>query len=134
MGKVMAKVRMWNYSEEEKVKRGEVEPLEVEALVDTGSMSVVLPTWIVERLGLLVDGEVPVVFADGHKARRDLAWGLRIETLGRSTELRAIVEPGRDTPLLGQLFLEDTCLLVDCKSGKLVPDPAYGGEEVHEVI
>lgn len=134
MGKVITKVRMWNFFDEEKVARGEVEPIEVEALVDTGATMSVISPQLADRLGLLRPDRTVMVLADGSRLVREVAGGLRIEYLGRRAEVQAIVEPSRKMPLLGQLFLESTCLLVDCKNGRLVPDPAYGGEHVMEVF
>ena len=124
MGKVIEKVRMWNIWEEEEIKTGKVSPIEVEVLIDTGATQVLLPADLVKRLKLRPSGKTRVKYADGKIKERDVALGLRIEILGRDTVTRVIVEKEGVTHLLGQIVLEDTDLLVDCRSGKVIPNPA----------
>jgi predicted aspartyl protease len=76
------------------------------------------------RLGLKPSGKTKVKYADGRIEEKEVAFGLRIELLGRNTECRAIIEKEGAKPLIGQIVLEDTDLLVDCKTGKLIPNPA----------
>ncbi|MEW6102707.1 MAG: retroviral-like aspartic protease family protein [bacterium] len=124
MGKVIEKVRMWNVWEEEQIKEGRSLPLEVEAIIDTGATQVLLPIDLVKRLGLKFSGRTKVRYADGRIEEKDVALGLRIEILGRDTISRVIIEKEGAKPLLGQIVLEDTDLLVDCKTGKVIPNPA----------
>ncbi|MBI5525979.1 MAG: clan AA aspartic protease [Deltaproteobacteria bacterium] len=124
MGKVVEKVRMWNVWDEEKVTGGTAPSLEVEVLVDTGATQVLLPRDLVKKLGLRPHGRTRVRYADGRVAERDVAIGLRVEIAGRDTETRVIVEDEGVRPLLGQIVLEDTDLLVDCRAGKVIPNPA----------
>jgi clan AA aspartic protease len=124
MGKVIEKVKMWNVWEEEKIKEGKSLPLEVEVIVDTGATQVLLPADLVKRLRLKPSGKTRVKYADGRIEEKEVAFGLRIELLGRNTECRAIIEKEGVKPLIGQIVLEDTDLLVDCKTGKLIPNPA----------
>jgi len=124
MGRVIEKVKMWNVWEEEQIKEGTSSPLEVETIIDTGATQVLLPIDLVERLGLKLSGRTKVKYADGRIDEKDVAFGLRIEILGRDTECRVIIEKEGVKPLLGQIVLEDTDLLVDCRRGKLIPNPA----------
>lgn len=123
MGKTMVRIKLWNVFEEEKVSRGETAPLEVEAQVDNGAVRMILPQTIVEKLNLRKSGKVKVRYADMRTAEKDVVIGLRIEISGRDTETTAIVEPQRDTPLIGQIILEDLDLGIDSKNGKLIPNP-----------
>jgi hypothetical protein len=51
--------------------------------------------------------------------------------LGRHGTFTALVEPQRETALLGAIVLEDLDLLVDCPSDRVVPgDPNI---QVHEI-
>jgi clan AA aspartic protease len=124
MGKVFVKVRMWNIWDEEKIQSGELTPIEVEALVDTGATQVLLPESLVRQLRLRPSGKTRVKYADGRVEEREVALGLRIEILGRDTVTRVVVEREGATPLLRQMVLEDTDLLVDCRAGKIIPNPA----------
>ncbi|MEW6481872.1 MAG: retroviral-like aspartic protease family protein [bacterium] len=124
MGKVIERVKMWNVWEEEQIKEGRSLPLEVEAIIDTGATRVLLPIDLVKRLGLKFSGRTKVRYADGRIEEKDVAFGLRIEILGRDTESMVVIEKEGVKPLLGQIVLEDTDLLVDCKTGKVIPNPA----------
>lgn len=123
MGKTIARIKLWNVFDEEKVKKGEVLPIEVDAQIDNGATSVVLSKNIIDILKLQKSRETKVKYADGRISRRDVFLGLRIEILGRSTECEAILEPTRDMPLVGQFVLEMLDLWIDSKNGKLIPNP-----------
>jgi clan AA aspartic protease len=133
MGKVLAKFRMWNIADDQPIAEGSKQPHEEECLVDTGATPVVIPPRVADRLNLRRSPRnVPVSYADGRREWREVAIGLRMEFMGRDTECRAIIEPGRDTVLVGQIVLEDMDLLVDCREQKLVPrDPTAW---IHEVL
>jgi hypothetical protein len=56
--------------------------------------------------------------------QRDVVDEVRINLLGRNCALNAIVEPKRDTALIGAIVLETLDFVVDCTNQKLVPrDP-----------
>ena len=123
MGKTMQKVRMWNILAEEKIEKGELSPLEIEAQIDNGSVRVVLPEEISKKLGLRKISRTRVRYADMRVAERDVVGGLRIEILGRIEDCTAIVEPERTVPLVGQIVLESLDLWIDSRNGRLMPNP-----------
>ena len=123
MGRTIEKIRMWNILDEERIEKGELSPLEVEAQIDNGSVRVVLPEAISERLGLKKISRTKVRYADMRVAERDVVGGLRIEILGRIEDCTAIVEPERTTPLIGQIVLESLDLWIDSRNGRLMPNP-----------
>lgn len=123
MGKVVQKVRLWNILREEEIRSGREAPLEVEALIDSGATTAALPRDIVEKLGLPISGKTRARYADGRISEKSVSVGLRVEIEGRDTVCRAIVEEEGTKPLLGQIVLEDLDLLVDCKNGRLMPNP-----------
>ena len=125
MGRTYEKVKMWNVLDESRMRRGEEIPMvEVRAQVDNGATYVILPPRIVEDLQLMKEEEkMTVRYADERRAEREVAVGLRLEILGRLTECRAIVEPERKEPLIGQVALETLDLWIDSKRGKLIPNP-----------
>ena len=123
MGKTMEKVRMWNILDAERIEKGELSPLEIDAQIDNGSVRVVLPREVSEKLGLRKVSKTKVRYADMRIAERDVVGGLRIEILGRIEDCTAIVEPERTTPLIGQIVLESLDLWIDSRNGRLIPNP-----------
>ena len=63
-------------------------------------------------------------YADGRMAQRDRVDGVHLTCLGRDSVFNAVVEPNRDSALIGAIVLEDLDLIVDCGAQKLAPrDP-----------
>jgi predicted aspartyl protease len=103
-----------------------VRRLRLNGVVDTGATRLVLPESAVRALGLTIDGQVSVRFADGRSEPRDVALNVRVELLGRSGTFSAVVEPGRSDALVGAIVLEELDLVVDCTHSQLVPrDPRF---------
>ena len=124
MGKTFEKVRIWNVMDEEGVRKGIISPIEVSAQIDNGSTTVILTEGLAKSLNLpREDEKVWVRYANGTREQKEVAIGLRVEIMGRKTVCRAIIEPNRDSPLIGQIVLEDLDLWIDSKNGKLVPNP-----------
>jgi predicted aspartyl protease len=97
----------------------------VRAVVDSGATKLVLPEPVVKRLGLpLGEKKIKVRYADGRRVQRREAEGAYVKLLGRHDTFSAIVEPSRDTALIGAMVLEGLDLLVDCQTQRVVPrDP-----------
>jgi len=94
-------------------------------VVDPGAVTLVLPQIVVKNLGLSLGDKIKVRYADGRRAQRRVAEGAYVELLGRHDTFSAIVEPKRETALIGAMILEALDLLVDCKHQRLVPrDPS----------
>jgi hypothetical protein len=84
-----------------------------------------LPQAVVKQLGLPVGDKIKVRYADGGRAERREAEGAYVELLGRHDTFSAIVEPKRETALIGAMVLEGLDLLVDCQRQRLIPrDPS----------
>jgi hypothetical protein len=97
----------------------------IPGVVDSGATRLVLPETVVKRLGVLLGDPIPIRYADGRRGRRRLAEGVFAQLLGRHGTFSAVVEPKRDTALIGAIVLEDLDLLVDCTQQRLVPrDPS----------
>ncbi len=97
----------------------------IQGVVDSGAARLVLPEAVVKRLGLPLGDPVPVKYADNRRTRRKVAEGVFAQLLGRHGIFTAVVEPKRDTALIGAIVLEDLDLLVDCTNHRLVPrDPS----------
>ncbi|MBI3267382.1 MAG: aspartyl protease family protein [Planctomycetes bacterium] len=128
MGEVRVTLALANFADEENCRRGLLPPPQVrratvEALVDTGSTRLVLPSSVVQMLGLAVLGRIPVRFADDRRDVRDRVGIVSLELMGRKTEVDAVVEPGKSYALLGQIPLEGLDLRVDCAGRRLIPNP-----------
>lgn len=123
MGKTLVKARVWNVLDEERVRKKETEPIEIEVQIDNGATTTVLPPSIVDKLHLIRTGTTRVRYADERVEEREVAMGLRIEIMGRDSVCRAIIEPKRTKPLIGQIVLEDMDLGIDSKNGRLIPNP-----------
>jgi clan AA aspartic protease len=123
MGKVIEKVKLWNFLDEEKIKEGRLKPVEVEAQVDNGATTVVLPKDLADKLNLPVVRRTKVRYADERIGEREVVRGLVVEIQERSTICEAVVEPKRKTALIGQFVLEVLDLWIDAKRNRLIPNP-----------
>ena len=96
----------------------------IRGVVDSGAAKLVLPKAVVQQLGLRLGDKINVRYADGRRAQRREAEGAYVELLGRHGTFTAIVEPKRQTALVGAIVLEDMDLLVDCQNQRVIPrDP-----------
>jgi clan AA aspartic protease len=126
MGAVRTTIKLTNAIDEELVNRGLLAPhllreCEVEALVDTGAVYLVIPEKIVQQLGLRIVNRQAVKYADGRQEIIGVTQPLFIQVEGRQTSEDAVVTG--DEVLIGQVVLEKLDLLVDCKNKKLMPNP-----------
>jgi clan AA aspartic protease len=130
MGKVMTKLTLWNNTDLDLVERGFMRPgdvrtTEVEALVDTGATTLVLPIDVCRQLGLTPLRTVPVRLADGTDHQMTWMGSLRIAILGRDMNCDALAAPEGATALIGQIPLEALDLVVDPRSREIRPNPAH---------
>ena len=96
----------------------------VRGVVDSGATRLVLPETVANLLGLTVSGRAGVRYADGRLAERNIVQDVHLSYGGRQSVFNAIVEPGRESALIGAIVLEDLDFLIDCGAQKLVPrDP-----------
>ncbi len=128
MGAVRVKVKLTNAIDEELVTRGLLAPsllreYEVDGLVDTGAVSLVIPMQLVEQLGLRIRGQRMAQYANGSEEMIGVTGPVIIECEGRETVVEALVV-GNEV-LIGQVVLEQTDLLVDCKNQRLIPNPEH---------
>ena len=129
MGRVIVDVEVANYDDLVRVKDGVLSPEEVrrmvvKGVVDTGANHLVVPKQVAKDLGLPSAGSATVRYADGRSKVRPMVGSVRVKLLGRESTFDAMVEPDRDTLLIGAIVLEALDLLVDCSHQKLHPrDP-----------
>ena len=117
-------------------KKGMLRPEEirqstVRGVVDTGATQLVIPATVAEQLGLPETGEMRVRYADRRRETRKVIGDMSLELLGRESTFRAIVEPNRNTALIGAVVLEVLDFVVDCVAQKLLPrDPSGVSAEI----
>lgn len=105
--------------------KNQIRSTKVHALVDGGSVMLVLPQDVVEALGSeqLAGNGRQFAYADERREERPLAGVVTVRTAGRSTSVTCVVGPPASEPLIGQIVLEALDLLVDCTQQKLAPGP-----------
>lgn len=106
------------------ISADKVRRVRIEGLVDSGATRLILPSSVAKQLGLPKLGKTKTKYADGRIGQRDVVDEARVTLLGRNCVLNAIVEPKRDTALIGAIVLETLDFVVDCTNQRLVPrDP-----------
>jgi predicted aspartyl protease len=129
MGRFSVEVELANDEDVVRAMAGLISPtqvrrIQVRGVVDSGATRLVIPESVANHLGLGISGTVKVRYADGRTADRSIAQRIHLTYGGRDSIFNAVVEPGRDSALIGAIVLEDLDLLVDCVSQRLVPrDP-----------
>lgn len=125
MGEIRASVTLENSGDREVVYRGhgveaDVRRTTVEAIVDTGAVSLVIPEEIAKDLGLRNWGTRTVVYADERREERPVT-DVTIEIGSLATRTEAIVGAAGSEVLIGQIVLEALDLIADCRNRKLAP-------------
>lgn len=128
MGEIRTKVLLQNEADavlrpSRKAARESERSAEIEAVVDTGAVMILLPQDLVERLGLPTIDRTIVSLADEQRIELDVAGGLRLTLLGRTMSTDCLIGPPRCEPLLGQLVLERLDLIVDARMRTLTVRP-----------
>jgi clan AA aspartic protease len=136
MGEVRVMVRLSNAADMALVRRNlmrpeEIRAVEADALVDAGAVTFVLPSLVVERLGLARPFKQVAEYADGRREEVDVTEPVFVELLGRHTVEEALVLG--DEVIIGQTILEETDLYVDCRQKRLLPNPAHPDQPVLQV-
>ena len=96
---------------------------DMQAVVNTGARTLVLPQEVVDKLGLRMLGEVIVVYADERKEKRFMAGPVSIKIGNRSMIAECILGPPTSNALIGQIVMERLDLIVDCANQTLFPRP-----------
>jgi len=95
------------------IKEEDIRSETVTALVDTGSMSMVITEELREKLGLSIKGERTVLIANGQRVHCKVTEPVDIHWKNRSSSQRAVIIPGAEKVLLGAIPLEDMDLMVN---------------------
>jgi len=136
MGEVRVKVKLTNSADMSMLRRNliqsiQLRSLEADALVDTGAVSLVLPSFVVERLGLARPFKQIAEYADGRRDEVDVTEPVLVELMDRHTNEEALVLG--DEVIIGQTILEKMDLHVDCRERRLLPDPSHPDQPVLKV-
>jgi predicted aspartyl protease len=129
MGRFSVEVDLGNHkdlilAEARMLPREQVRQTRIRGVVDSGAARLVIPESVARQLGLEIAGVAKVRYADGRTAERSIARDVHLTYAGREGVFSAIVEPARESLLIGAIVLEELDLLVDCVGQKLVPrDP-----------
>lgn len=125
MGEIVVTVGLENYVDRSEARRGiRTEPVrraQVDGIVDTGAVMLVLPQNIVERLGLETLRTAIVTYADERRDERSVAGPVALEIGDRFMVAECVVGPPLSEPLIGQIVLEALDLIADCANRTLTP-------------
>jgi predicted aspartyl protease len=136
MGRFAVEVELANYQDVIQERLGQIPAAQVRratirGVVDPGATRLVLPRNVVKQLGLVTKRKVKVRYADGRRSVRPEVDNVHVKLLDRDDVFTAIVEPKRESALIGAIVLEDLDFLVDCTKQCLVPrDPRYVVSEI----
>ncbi|MBI5245119.1 MAG: retroviral-like aspartic protease family protein [Elusimicrobia bacterium] len=128
MGEIKVRVRLENagdllLKERGKLGKQKVRAADIEAVVDTGAVMMLLPQDLVENLGLDLAGKTVVTLADETKAELAVARIVAITIAGRTWMTDCLVGPPACEALIGQLVLERLDLILDPIKRTLTPRP-----------
>ncbi|MBM4080581.1 MAG: clan AA aspartic protease [Planctomycetes bacterium] len=136
MGEVRVEVELTSVADQVLARQGYKKPSEirrtkVSALVDTGAVQCVVPPFVADTLGLARTFRKVVEVADGRKQEVDVTEPALMVIMGRPTYEQCLVLG--DEVIVGQTALESTDLHVDCREGKLLPNPAHPDQPVVKI-
>lgn len=128
MGEIRATARLENAGDillrkAGKLGRRRIRALDVDAVVDTGAVMMLLPQDMAESLGLQSRGKVIVQLANDQKIELACAGGILLSVAGRQMSSDCLVSPPGCEPLLGQIVLERLDLISDAVKRTLTPRP-----------
>ncbi len=129
MGRFSVEVELANDKDLVQSETGAISPqdvrrMRIRGVVDSGATFLVIPESVAKQLGLDICGAVKVRYADGRTAERPVAQRIHLRYGGRDNVFSAIVEPGRESTLIGAIVLEVLDFRIDCTEQRLVPrDP-----------
>jgi clan AA aspartic protease len=125
MGMVNAEITLlnavdWSNAISGIISKNEIKTVTVQAIVDTGSMYLVITEELFKKLGLTVKGEKISYTANGQRVVSKLTDGIYVHWNDRDTLVQALVLPGAEKVLLGALALEGLDLMVNPVTQELV--------------
>ena len=136
MGEVRIEVTLTNPMDQAMVREGFKKPVEVrrqnmKAMVDTGAVNSVLPQFVADALGLARVFRQVAQYADGRLEEVDVTEPVLMEILGHKVYEECLVQG--DEVLIGQTALAKTDLHVDCREGRVLPNPDYPNQPIIKI-
>jgi clan AA aspartic protease len=102
------------------IEEGDVRSVTVQAVVDTGAMTLVINEELQQKLGLKVLRIRSALVANGQRVTCNETEPVEISWKDRGSSLNAVVIPGAKKVLLGAIPLEDMDLMVNPVTQELV--------------
>jgi hypothetical protein len=136
MGEIRVKVLLTNSLDEalnrrRKLKKSAVRRYEADGMVDTGSVRSIIPSHVMQALGVMSGGNRVVEYAGGRTETVAVTEPIIFDVMGRDTLEEALVLG--DEVLIGQTVLEKLDLWADCANRRLVANPAHPDQPVTKV-
>ena len=131
MGEVFAEITLKNGGDLVRARDGnipekDIRSVTVNAVVDTGAMTLVMGEKLREELGLAIVKTETSTLAGGSKSFCKITEPVEIHWNKRTSSVQACVFPNKKEVLLGVIPLEEMDLIVDPKNQKLIG--AHGDE------
>lgn len=128
MGEIKVKIDLENFGDrylynKNIIQADEIRKYQIEALVDTGAVMLMLPQDVVEKLGLEELRKVIVQYADERKEERSVAGTVTIKIGDRFMNTDCVIGPPSSECLIGQVILEELDLIADCQTQTLASRP-----------
>ena len=135
----MQKIKLTNNRDLIAAELGAITPdrvrsVEIDALIDTGASTLILPEDVAQALGLRVVEFRQVRLADGRLADSRRVTDIKLEICGRDMPIDAFTLPAGTRALVGQIPLEALDLVVDPRRQELRPNPAHPDGPIIEAL
>jgi hypothetical protein len=123
MGQVTVRAIISNLADRHRAQT--VRQSEVTVIADSGARMLSIPRDLAVLLGLVVEEQRKVRYADGSTAMKDVgsAVELAIPSLNRRTHCRVLIEEPGAPILLGQIPMEDMDVVINMSEEKLTANP-----------
>ena len=136
MGMVHAEITLRNEYDNGKASEGLIKPEDIRsatvmAVVDTGSMNLVITEELCKKLGLTIRGEKIAHIANGQRISCKVTDAVEVRWKNRDTVVPALVIPGAEKVLLGVIPLEGMDLMVNPVAQELI---GVHGDEVEFLV
>jgi clan AA aspartic protease len=137
MGMVYTEITLKNTVDEVNARSGLIKPESVRAatvtaVVDTGSMNLVITEELRQRLGLGTREEKTARIANGQRVTCKVTDAVEVHWKNRETVIPALVIPGAEKVLMGAIALEGMDLMVNPVTQEVVG--AHGDKEEYYVL
>ena len=136
IGEVRVEVELISAMDQALVRKGIKKPADirrtrVKAIADDRAVFCIAPQSVADQLGLARAFHQLVEYADGRQDEVDVTEPALLKILGRPVYEEFLVLG--DEVIVGQTALEATDLHVDCREGRVLPNPAHPHQPVIKI-